>query len=320
MLAATGAVAEVLLASGCGSTQGQAGSGLGADASSGGSAEGSDAAGAASGTSDASNGSADAGSDAGDESDAGSDVDGGADADGGTDTGDGSDTPASAWEIAPEGSVSDATIARLGEDALFVQEPVPDDVFARMEGHSFKDDGKIARDTLRYLRILHRDADGNKFEGEMVTNASISDDVLRIFRELYDADFHIERMRLVDDYYTAKAASAYDEVSNEADTASMADNNTSCFNYRLITGASTVSNHATGTAVDVNTLYNPYVMLYKHEVLPANGKQYVDRSIVTPYTISDDGTCVSIFKKYGFSWGGDWSNVKDYQHFERPQN
>ncbi|HIO95744.1 MAG TPA: M15 family peptidase, partial [Campylobacterales bacterium] len=24
-----------------------------------------------------------------------------------------------------------------------------------------------------------------------------------------------------------------------------------------------------------------------------------------------------IFKRYGFSWGGDWRSVKDYQHFSK---
>lgn len=28
-------------------------------------------------------------------------------------------------------------------------------------------------------------------------------------------------------------------------------------------------------------------------------------------------TVVNIFKEYGFSWGGDWSSLKDYPHLER---
>ena len=24
-----------------------------------------------------------------------------------------------------------------------------------------------------------------------------------------------------------------------------------------------------------------------------------------------------IFTKYGWTWGGDWDNLKDYQHFEK---
>ena len=26
---------------------------------------------------------------------------------------------------------------------------------------------------------------------------------------------------------------------------------------------------------------------------------------------------VQIFKQYGWQWGGDWSGVKDYQHFSK---
>ena len=26
---------------------------------------------------------------------------------------------------------------------------------------------------------------------------------------------------------------------------------------------------------------------------------------------------VLIFKKYGWKWGGDWKNIKDYQHFQK---
>lgn len=33
--------------------------------------------------------------------------------------------------------------------------------------------------------------------------------------------------------------------------------------------------------------------------------------------IDHDDICYQIFVKYGFSWGGDWNSVKDYQHFEK---
>jgi hypothetical protein len=26
---------------------------------------------------------------------------------------------------------------------------------------------------------------------------------------------------------------------------------------------------------------------------------------------------VQIFKKYGWKWGGDWKDTKDYQHFQK---
>lgn len=33
--------------------------------------------------------------------------------------------------------------------------------------------------------------------------------------------------------------------------------------------------------------------------------------------IADWIECVYIFKKYGWSWGGDWKHFKDYPHFEK---
>jgi len=32
---------------------------------------------------------------------------------------------------------------------------------------------------------------------------------------------------------------------------------------------------------------------------------------------SDWIECVEIFKKYGWSWGGNWVSLKDYPHFEK---
>ena len=40
----------------------------------------------------------------------------------------------------------------------------------------------------------------------------------------------------------------------------MLDNNTSCFNYRVVDGTSSLSKHAIGCAIDINPFYNPYVV------------------------------------------------------------
>lgn len=32
---------------------------------------------------------------------------------------------------------------------------------------------------------------------------------------------------------------------------------------------------------------------------------------------ADWSECVEIFKKYGWSWGGNWTSFKDYPHFEK---
>ena len=41
--------------------------------------------------------------------------------------------------------------------------------------------------------------DGNTHKGEMIVNYHIAEDVLDILKTLYEADYPIERIRLVDD-------------------------------------------------------------------------------------------------------------------------
>ena len=132
----------------------------------------------------------------------------------------------------------------MDTSAFFSAVPVDSAVFARMSGRSYRDGCPVAVEDLRYLRVLHSDLSGRTLVGEMVANKSIADDLLKIFRELYDAGYPIERMRLIDDY-------------DGDDEASMLANNTSCFNYRRKAHMSSVSRHAYGEAVDINPFYNP---------------------------------------------------------------
>lgn len=192
------------------------------------------------------------------------------------------------------------------EDAFYITE-ITDDIFARMKGKSFKDDCTLPREDLRYLHVLHVDAEGNTYEGEMVVNYHIAEDVLEILKELYEAGYPIERMRLVDEY------GADDETS-------MRDNNSSSFNFRFISHTTRVSKHGLGLAVDINTLYNPYTKVVdgKRIVEPATGEPYLDRDAEFPYKITEDDLCCRLFLEHGFEWGGHWSDRKDYQHFEVP--
>ncbi|SDC48549.1 M15 family metallopeptidase [Nocardioides lianchengensis] len=65
-----------------------------------------------------------------------------------------------------------------------------------------------------------------------------------------------------------------------------------CYYPRFIAGSSKLSNHAFGLALDLNTSTNG-------RGIPGD----MDRTVV------------SIFKKWGFAWGGDW-NYTDPMHFE----
>ncbi|MDO4204476.1 MAG: M15 family metallopeptidase [Selenomonadaceae bacterium] len=175
----------------------------------------------------------------------------------------------------------------------------------RMTGKSYKSDCRLPWDELRYIHCLHVDLDGLTHEGEMVVNHHIADSVLNILRQLYEARYPIERMRLIDDY------GADDDLSME-------DNNSSAFNYRLIAHTDKISKHGLGLAVDINPLYNPYVKTVEGSlyVAPAGGKAYIDRQNSFPYKITGNDLCCQLFRSAGFQWGGDWIEKKDYQHFE----
>ena len=190
-------------------------------------------------------------------------------------------------------------------DDFYISE-IPDDIFAKMQGKSYKEDCTVPREDLRYVHVRHMGFDGEAKDGELVVNKAIADDVLAIFEELYKADYPIEKVRLVDEY-------------DADDEASMSDNNSSAFNFRFISHTTRISRHGLGMAVDINTRYNPYVKTVdgKLSIEPANGADYVDRSKDFPHKIDHEDLCYKLFKEHGFTWGGDWTHSKDYQHFAR---
>lgn len=194
----------------------------------------------------------------------------------------------------------------IGVEHLFYKEEISDALFARILGKSFKEDCTIPRETLVYLRVMHMGFDGESHVGELVVNSEVAEDILAIFQELYKAGYPIEKMVLIDEY-------------GADDEASMADNNTSAFNYRNISHSTRLSNHSYGKAIDINPLYNPYVKVVRGELVcqPANAEAYMDREKEFDHKITAEDLCCRLFKEHGFAWGGDWEESKDYQHFEK---
>ena len=209
----------------------------------------------------------------------------------------------------PDTSTSEADILDTtyedNKEQFYISE-IPDNIFEKMQGKSYKADCTLPRENLRYIHVLHVGFDNQVHEGELVVNKDIADDVLEIFKELYEAGYQIEKVRLVDEY-------------DADDEASMSDNNSSAFNFRFISHTTKISKHGMGMAVDINTLYNPYVKTVDGElsIEPANAADYVDRSKDFSHKIDHDDLCYKLFTEHGFEWGGDWTHSKDYQHFEK---
>ncbi|MCQ2196530.1 MAG: M15 family metallopeptidase [Bacteroidaceae bacterium] len=185
---------------------------------------------------------------------------------------------------------------------------IDDALFARMKGKSYGAGCTVSREELRYLTVMHYDANGKVQKGELVCNKAIAQDLIEIFQALYEAKYPIERMVLIDEY-------------DGDDEQSMRANNTSCFNFRKVAGTRSLSKHARGLAIDVNPFYNPYVHTIK-------GKQLIEPQGSSPWAINrdkkrnamiivGDDLCLKLFRQHGFTWGGNWRSMKDYQHFEK---
>ncbi len=220
---------------------------------------------------------------------------------------------------------AERTVYREG----FYYEPLSEEIKARITGISYpvsaseaeaftlpvinilEDDAvpAVSYDDLRYLSVLYYDFNGEVRTGELICNRGIADDLVEIFHELYRNEYRIEKIRLVDEYQAD-------------DTASITDNNTSCFNYRVVDGTTSLSKHALGCAIDINPFYNPYVVFNKNGsgetyISPPGSEIYVDRSKDFPYKIDESDLCYKLFTEHGFTWGGNWNSCKDYQHFQK---
>lgn len=194
-------------------------------------------------------------------------------------------------------------------ESLFYVEELNQEIIDRITGKSYKENSDIPYTDLRYIRVLHMGFDELTHIGELIVYKAIAEDVVEIFRELYNIEYPIEKMLLIDEY-------------DADDLKSMADNNSSAFNYRYIEGTARRSVHSDGMAIDINPLYNPYVRIRdgKLEVLPEEASEYVDRTKENRYYIRKDDHSYNAFVSRGFTWGGEWKNSKDYQHFEKKLN
>jgi hypothetical protein len=171
--------------------------------------------------------------------------------------------------------------------------------------HSHRAGCPVALEDLRYLRLDFVRFDGTTAVGELVVHEDQARDVVGVFERLYEEQWPIRKMRLVDDY-------------QGDDDLSMAADNTSAYNCRRVASGTRWSEHAYGRAIDINPVENPYVD--GSSVAPDRGRRFasIDRSAdaVAPRgAIRHDDVVVSAFARIGWGWGGDWTSSRDYQHF-----
>ena len=188
-----------------------------------------------------------------------------------------------------------------GADAWHIQiGAIPGDLAAQMQGTTMHSGCPVPLDELVLIEAAHWDMTGAVQTGQLIVAAAVSAEVAVVLEAMFRAEFPIRSMI---------PASAF----GGSDDASMAADNTSAFNCRAVTGGSSWSQHSYGNAIDINPIENPYIN--GTTVLPPEGQSFSDRSDVRAGMIIEGDAVTTAFDAIGWGWGGQWSSLKDYQHF-----
>lgn len=187
--------------------------------------------------------------------------------------------------------------------AIFTYVPLTEAIIKKIDGVSWRDMAPYPMRDLVYIQVTYYGFDGKDHVGELIMHKKVASEIIEIFKELYDNKFAISKMNLIDEY-------------DADDNASMEDNNTSALCVRTVTNRKDeLSKHAYGLAIDINPVQNPYIS--EDEILPEEGKDYLDRTDVRKGMIVEGDACFNAFIRRGWEWGGKWTTKKDYQHFEK---
>jgi len=161
------------------------------------------------------------------------------------------------------------------------------------------------KDKQRILDVLYYSFDGRIHKGQLVVDQRLVSDIRQVFQVALEDKFPINSVIPISHERFHKNGEW------NSDDQSMLANNTSAFNYRKVTGGKKLSMHSYGFAIDINPIQNPYI---KGDILLPEGAVY---DPAKPGTLTRDCPVVKAFISLGWTWGGDWKSLKDYQHFEK---
>jgi len=177
-----------------------------------------------------------------------------------------------------------------------------------INGNSYRAGCPVPTSRLNYITLTYIGFDGKEHKGELIVNKAVTNDVVNIFRELYNIKYPIKKMKLVSSY-------------NGSDFASIEADNTSAFNCRFVGSSKRWSKHSYGKAIDINPIENPYITnsgkifhkkSYKYITRKHMKKKPSDKAML----IKGD-KAIKIFNSYGWIWGGTFKEAKDLQHFHK---
>jgi hypothetical protein len=177
--------------------------------------------------------------------------------------------------------------------------PIPPDV---VERSSWRPKCPVTLEQLAYVTMPFRGFDHRRHTGEMIVNAAVAEDVVQVFRSLYQSRFRIEEMRVI--------------TLDEQRAPPTGDTNvTSSFECRQVTLGTSWSEHSYGLAIDINPFHNPYAR--GDLVAPELASAYVDRTWKRDGMIFEGDVVTQAFDAIGWDWGGRWNTLKDWMHFSQ---
>ena len=205
--------------------------------------------------------------------------------------------------LEPKAFAASPGLACVADTYCSTIEPLDEPTKAAMLGVVWRKGCPVGLEDLRRITFRHWSFDGTTAAGSVVVNVEVSVGIEGVLKELFEARFPIA---------SAKPIEAF---GGDDDRSTMA-NNSSAFNCRAVTGGRSFSEHAWGRAVDINPVQNPYVRA-NGTVLDPKAKRFVKRSALRESggAITSNGVVVKAFKRIGWTWGGTYGRVKDYQHF-----
>jgi len=190
--------------------------------------------------------------------------------------------------------------ARIGT----IENPIVDSNITLSEALRKYSPSKFKR-RQRLIEVLYYSFDGKIHKGQLVMDERLVNDIQEVFRVALRTKFPIKSVIPV------SHSRFYKNGVWNGDGQSMLLNNTSAFNYRKAAGSKKLSMHAYGYALDINPVQNPYI---KGRVVLPPGAVYDTRK---PGTLAYNSPVVKTFIRLGWTWGGNWKSLKDYQHFEK---
>jgi peptidoglycan L-alanyl-D-glutamate endopeptidase CwlK len=156
-------------------------------------------------------------------------------------------------------------------------------------------------DSLCLIDVRYCGFDGRRHKGQLVIHRDLAEELQELFALMEQRRFPVAGVTPI-------------VCFGWSDEASMAADNSSAFNYRLIAGTDRLSQHALGRAVDINPRSNPAIY--------PNGRIAPARAVWQPVedgTFTPDHPVVRAFREKGWRWGGDFTHIRDYHHFEKAE-